>query len=263
MDTIIHGLHSFVEALLRPLDALVPWVSLAIIAVPTAVLVLVIVRRTSPQRRVARARAQMAAAIFEMRLYLDHPRQLLRAQARLVLWSVAYVLYLVPSLLVMAGPLGLLYLHLEIRHGVAPFSAPETTVVRIEVADGVSLRDIALESPPSLAVTARVHAEDERALYARIAIRAPGRYALVVRSGETRVATALEADAEVDVVSPERHAGVAALWALGDEPPLTGAIRSITIPYPERGGGPPWWLTWLGLATVLAMLLRGRFRVAL
>ena len=263
MDTLVHGLHALVEALLRPLDGLVPWVSLAILAVPTAIVILLIVRRTSPQRRIARARAQMAAAIFEMRLYLDHPRQLLRAQARLVGWCVMYVAYLIPSLIVMAGPLGLLYVHLEIRHGLAPFSAPDTAVVRVEVADDVALRDIVVEVPPSLAVTARVHAEDEHALYARIAIRERGHYAIVIRSDDTRVVTPLEAHPDVAVVTRERRAGVSQLWALGTGAPLSGAIRSITIPYPTRTGGPPWWLIWLGFATLLAMMLRGRFRVAL
>src|SRR5690606_20318731 len=56
MDTFIHGIHWLVEALLRPFDGLVPWVSLAIIAIPTAAVILVVVRRTSPQKLVGTAR---------------------------------------------------------------------------------------------------------------------------------------------------------------------------------------------------------------
>ncbi len=264
MDTLIHGIHWFVEALLRPLDGLVPWVSLAIIAAPTAAVILVVVRRTSPQKLVGTARARMGASIFEMRLYLDHPLQLLAAQGRLIVWSIIYVGCLLPSLLVMAAPLGLFYVHLEIRHGVAPMPAPGTTVARIEVAEGVVLRDIGIDAPAPLAVTARVYAEDEHAVYARIAIAAPGRHAFTVRAGSERVETSVNADPDTDVVSPERRAGISQLWAISAEPPLDGeAIRSITIQYPERTASVPWWLYWLGVATVLAMLLRRRFGVAL
>ena len=62
--------------------------------------------------RIRHARAQMASAIFEMRLYLDHPVQLLRAQGRLVGWSVLYVAFLLPSMVVLAVPLGLLFVPL-------------------------------------------------------------------------------------------------------------------------------------------------------
>lgn len=263
MGTISHGIHWLVEALLAPLDGLVPWVSLAILAVPTAVIILLVVRSTSPQKRVERARSQMGAAIFEMRLYLDHPLRLLRAQARLAGWSVLYVAYLLPSLVVMAGPLGLVYLHLELRHGLAPLAAPSTAVVRIEVAEGVALRDVAIETASPLSVTARVRAEDEHALYARFAVDAPGTHAFTVRANGTRVDSRIEADPDADVVSPERSAGLSHLWALGAEPPLEGPVRSISIPYPERTATVPWWLYWLGIATVLAMLLRRRFGVAL
>lgn len=264
MDDLIHGIRWFVEALLRPLDGLVPWVSLALLAVPTAAIMLVVVRWTSPQRVVTRARSQMAAAIFEMRIYLDRPSQLLRAQGRLVVWSALYVAALLPSLLVMAGPLGLLYLHLEIRHGIAPAPAPSLAVARIEVAGAVALRDVAIDASGRVAVAARVHAEDEHALYARFAIAEPGTHHVVVRAGGTRTTATIEADPDADVVSPERRSGIAALWALGAEPPLDGAaLRSISIRYPERTAGMPWWLSWLGPATVFALVLRRRFGVAL
>jgi hypothetical protein len=263
IDALVHGIHWLIEALLRPLDGLVPWVSLAIIAMPTAVLILVVVRRTSPQKLIARSRSQMAASIFEMRLYLDHPLQLLRAQARLVGWSVLYVACLIPSLVVMAAPLALLSVHLEIRHGLAPLAAPQSTVVRIEVANGISVRDVAIDVDDSLAVTARVHVDDERALYARIAITQPGSHRFIVHAGETRTEATLEADPDSAVVSAERRAGLSQLWAFGAEPPLDGAVRSISIPYPERSSAVPWWLYWLGAATVFALLLRRRFGVAL
>ncbi|MGE0869145.1 MAG: hypothetical protein AB7P03_11290 [Kofleriaceae bacterium] len=255
-----------IELLVGPFDGLAPWASLALLAALTAVVMLVVVRRTSPQRTIRNARAQMAGAMFEMRLFLDQPRQLLAAQARLVGWTLVYVLCLVPSALVLAAPLGLLYLHLELRHGLGPLSAPSIVVVKIEAEQGVSPRDVELSGSPGARVTARVHAEDEHAVYARIAIERNGRFPLQVRAGSSATTVELDADADADVVSAEHRRGISQLWALGIEPPITASgIRAITIPYPERASpvGVPWWLYWLGLSTALAMALRRRFGVAL
>ena len=250
-----------VEGFLGALDDLAPWASLAIVAAITALVMLVVVRWTSPQRTLERARARMAAAIFEMRIYLDHPRRLLAAQAGLVKWTAIYLACLLPPAICLAAPLGLLYLHLEIRHEHAPFAAPATAVVRIEL-DG-DLRALSIE--PTTAVTARVDAEDEHAVYVRVPVSHPRGHRLKIRAGATEVPLVIAADADAAVVSPERRRGVAQLWTPGAEPPLTGALRRISIPYPERSStlALPWWLYWLGGASAIAMLLRRRFGVVL
>lgn len=265
MEALIHALRWAIEQVLRPLDALVPAVSLAVIALVTAVLMLLVIRRTSPQRLIEKSRAQITASIYEMRLYLDHPSRLFAAQGRMLGWSVIYMLCLLPAMLVLTLPLGLLLLHLEPRHGLAPLEAPSTVIVRIEV-DGVSPREIAVEPTGALELTAPlVRAEDEGAVYARVAIRKPGTHRLVVRAGDETVTKQLVADPDASVVAPERSSGFGYLWSLGAEAPAEGAIRSIAVPHPDRDLAlpMPWWLYWLLLATVFALLLRRRFDVAL
>lgn len=266
MAHVVHAIGWCVEALLRPLDALAPWLSLAAVGALTAVVMLVVIRRTTPQRRIRHARAQMASAVFEMRLYLDHPIQLLRAQGRLIAWSFAYVAFLLPSMLLLAAPLGVLYLHLDIRHGLAPLEPSDEAVVRVEVAPGVSPREVELETDAGLDVGARVHAPDEHALYARVRVRRPGTHELVVRAADASARASIVADLDADIVSPERRHGLSQLWALGASAPIEDdAIRTIAVPYPDRPSPVwmPWWLYWLGVATAFALLLRHRFGVAL
>lgn len=264
MGAITDGLGWSIEAVLRPLDRLPPAASLAVVAAITAVIMLAVIRRTSPQRAISRARAQMAAALLETRLYLDHPARMLAAQARLVGWTAAYLACLVPSLVLLAIPLGLLYLHLDARHGLAPLAAPGTAVVRIALDRGAAVRDVAIQPDGGVAVTARVRADDEHAVYARLAIRTPGAHALVIRAGGTAARKQVSADPDARVVSPERRRGIARLWTVGVEPALgSGPIRAITIQHPARADHLPvrWWLYWLGLATVIALALRRRFGV--
>jgi hypothetical protein len=267
MDFVIDVARGLVELIVSPLDVFVPAVSLAIVAMGTAVVVLVATRWTSPQHTVGRARARMSAAIYEMRLYLDHPLALLRAQARLVGWIAVYFACLVPTAIALSAPIGLLYLHLEVRHGLAPLAAPSTAVVRIGLGPGTSPGAVAVEDGDGLAVTAPlVRAADEAAVYARVAIRRPGTHELVVRVGDATVTKRLVADPDAPAVAPERDSGVARFWSLGDESaPPSPAIRSIAVRHDERAGELPvrWWLYWIGLATIAVLLLRRRFDVEL
>lgn len=262
----MHTIRRALDAALSTLDGLSPWVSLAVVATITAVVMLIVVRRTSPQRLIGHARAQMAAALLEMRLYLDHPLRMLGAQGRMLGWTVVYLACLIPSAIVLAAPLGLLYLHLEPRHGLAAFAAPATVVMRIELGAGVATRDVSIEPSAALIVTAQVRANDERAVYARIAIRWPGTHHVVVRAAGATATKEISADPNASAVAPELRGGLSQLWGLGVEPPPpTDAIRSISLQHAERTGElpVPWWLYWLGLATAVAMALRRRFDVVL
>lgn len=255
---------------LQPLDALPRHLSLAVVAALTAWLMLVVVGHVSPQRLVRRARDRMAAAIYEMRLFLDAPGRVLAAQGRLLAWTAVYLAALAPAALVLAPPLGLLYLHLEPRHGLAPIEAPATLVARIALAPDADGRAVRVDCDDGLELTAPLlHAEDEQALYARLAVRGPGTHLLRVRAGDSSVAKRIVADPRAAVVSPERRGGLAHLWSLGSEPPPgPGSIRAVAIPHPERrqswlGLAIPWWLYWLGVATLLSLLLARRRGVAL
>jgi hypothetical protein len=244
--------------------------SLALVAAITAWIMLAVVRRASPQRLVQRARDRMAAAIYEMRLFLDAPGRVLAAQGRLLAWIAVYLASLVPAALLLTPPLGLLYLHLEPRHGLAPLAAPATLVARIDLAPGIDGRAVTVSADDGLAITAPIlYAEDQQALHVRLAVRRPGTHRIDVRAGESSVSKRIVADPRAAVVLPERTRGLAYLWSLGSEPPPgTDSIRAVSIPHPERpqswlGLAIPWWLYWLGLATLLALLLARRRGVAL
>jgi hypothetical protein len=252
-----------------PLDHLPPELALAIVGVATGLLVLVLVRWFSPQRFVALARARMAACIYEMRLFLDSPRRVLAAQCRLVAWSVLYLVSLLPPLLISAPLLVLMYSGMEVRYGLAPVAVDRALVVRYGLADGVDGRTFEIHADGPLEITAPVlHAPDESALYVRVRVRAPGRHRLVAILGSERWEKRVDAADAPSGVSTARRSGIAAWWALGDEPSLDGDVRSIELVHPPRhqswfGTTLPWWIHWLGVATVVAFGLRRRLGVEL
>jgi hypothetical protein len=270
LEAVIHALRWSIELLVRALDWLPALMSLGLVSGLTAVVMLLVVRVASPQKLVARARDRMSACIYEMRLFLDAPGRVLRAQGRLLGWTAVYMAGLMPAAAAATPVLGLLYLHLETRHGLAPLPAPSTAVLRIELADGAEKLPVSVRPVGAVKVTAPlVRAQDEAAVYARLAIGAPGRHRVTVTAGGETVDKRLDADPDATRVSPERRAGLGHLVSLGDESPPEGrVIRAVSVQHPERsqswlGLAVPWWLTWLVAATAVALFLRRRFGVAL
>ena len=265
MDTILHGLRSAFEYGLAPFDALPPFWGLTLISLFSGVGMLWVVGRTTPQRRIEVARARMASAIYELRLFLDSPRRIFAAQKRLLLWSFAYVGYMLPAFLLLSLPLGVLFLQLEARHGQAPLPLNTPIVVKIALdPDRAAGDDLAIEAPAGVRVTAPVlRVPDEHLAYVRVAITEPGTHALTVRAGGTEVSKRLSAAPDAVQVAPERTRGAGLLWSYGNEPPLPRAagIASISVPHPAMpdtylGLPMPWWLYWLIVATVAALALR-------
>jgi hypothetical protein len=272
MDTLIHGLRTAIEHGLAPFDALPAFWALTLISLVSGAFMLWVVGKTTPQRRVEIARARMASAIYEMRLFLDSPGRILRSQARMLGWSFAYIGYMLPAFLILTVPLGPLFLHMHARYGQAalPTGVPIAITVRMEPG-----RDLAQIAPGELPAGVRVTAPplrvlDEDRVYLRAVIDTPGTYALPVRVGGAIVAKRLVADPAAQEMNAERCRGLCLLESLGDEAPLPGelGVASIAVEHPDADAswlplGMPWWAYWLLLATVAALALRRPMNVTL
>ena len=99
--------------LLWPLLGLPPLVSLLIVSLATAVVMLPVIARTSNQARIAATKRRIHAALFEIRLFNDDPRAVLRSLGDALTANAVYFgLSLVP-LLWMGVPLALVIAHLQ------------------------------------------------------------------------------------------------------------------------------------------------------
>lgn len=268
MGWIAHGLRSIVEFLVTPFDYLGDTLGLTLLGVLTGAAMLWVVGKTTSQKRLEVVRRKMASAIYEMRLYLDSPGRIFRAQGRLVGGSFVYVALLMPSLLVLSLPLGGLYLHLETRHGLSPLPVDQPLVVAVQLApeiDGYSVE--AVDLPDGLAVTAPVLVSPAEArAYVRVRIQRPGDYELAIQVAGKRVVKRLSTTRAL----PVRASGLSAFWELGSERPIPSdtGVESISVAHPARaqswfGFDIPWWLYWMLVATIAALAMRRQFGVVL
>ncbi len=251
---MIGSVRGLFELLLFPVDGLPEGVALAIVSVVTGVLALYVVKWTTDQARLAQARDQLASALLEVRLFLDSPRRVWKAQGRVVAWTARYMVRATPALLVMIVPFTLLFLHLYVRHELAPLPVGEDVLVKLEG----DIDDLALTTPPGVEQTAPLFRGVASAWYARVRPTTPGRHTLRFEVGGG-VETKLLVVGDGRVVSPETRAGLAGLWALTGERARPSLVRRISVEHPAARRswlGMPWWLVWLLASTAAALGLR-------
>lgn len=257
--------HTVTEWLMIPLDLLPELVALLIVTVLTGGVALWVVKLTTNQKALVRARQRMAAAIYEMRLYLDEPLRVARAQIRLVVWSFLYTAQTLPGLLVLTVPLGLVYLHLELRHGYAPARVGDRVTLAVQLTDPASAAVATIDLDEGIQLDlGPIVAEREGRLYYRLKVVADGRHVARVKVGEETFEKTIAAT-EDGPVSVERTAGLANAWAPSSEAALDpdGLVQRIWVNHGPREDawlGVPWWAIWLFGSAIAALFLRRPLR---
>jgi uncharacterized membrane protein (DUF106 family) len=263
----VAALNAFVvrvaDLLLAPLSALPPWAGVTLAALATALGVLAVVRLTSDQKRLAAVKRQIQADLFEMRLFNDDLRALLRAQAAVLRHNATYLRLSFVPLLCTAVPLALAIAQLQAYYGYGELPAGVPTHVTATLAD------------PAAAADARLSGDGVRVDGGSMYF--PSRHEVVWRVVPAADVAMLRLDVhgatyEKSLVtgpglrrrSPVRPS--ANVWDQllePSEPPLPGdsAVSEIRVPYPETTidvlGVSAHWLVWyLVTSFVFVLALR-------
>ena len=248
-----------------------PVLGLLVIALGTAVVMLLVIRKTSNQTRIQAEKRAMRACVFEIRLFNEDLRAMLRAVGELLRRNVTYLgLSLVPMLW-MAIPLTLLVSHLQSYYGYEGLAPGSAAVVTVRMKDDGALTPV-LTAPAGLEVQTPVVWMPLRHEAAwRIAAIQPGVFELTVRAGNevltkaVRVSDALAARAPVrasaNLLDQLRYPAESSL-------PSESTVRQIAISYPTRmltvlGFRLHWTVLFASAVLVCMLALRRRFGVVL
>jgi hypothetical protein len=251
-----------IAALLRPFESWPPIAGLTVVSLIVAAGLLVAFKLTSNQRALASAKRSIRAGLFELRLFQDDPRLMLRASAGLLRQQAVYLRHAFVPLLWVSIPLSLLLAQLQAYYGYEGLRPGQSAIVSVRVgADAAaaqtdrrggdpSLPLLVLEAPPGLRVeTPCVWVPSLREAAWRIAADREGDYDLRVTwngaspEASTNASTSASLTKRVRVTSrvvafaPVRPAaGVWSEWRYPAEPPLPagGPIEAIAVAYPER-----------------------------
>jgi hypothetical protein len=269
---LIRPLSFVFDLVMAPLAVLPAALGLAVLALATAVGLLWVFCRTLDAGRVELAKRRMQAAIFEMRLFEDDLREVVRAARQVLRHNGAYVRAWLVPVLVASLPLMLLMAQIDGYYGRTGIMPSESTLVLAELDPiGNSERPLVLlDAPAGLRLeTSPVWFPAAGQMVWRISPRTEGEFELVLRAGRDVVTKAVRASDEVARRSPRRaRDDFYDALRYPSEPPLPGdsPIAALSVEYPERqisflGWQTHWLVPYVGFLVVFAFALRRRFGV--
>jgi hypothetical protein len=247
-----------------------PWVGLTLVSVVTGALLILIFRYTSSQRRIRAVKDRIFSHLFEVMLYRDDMRVVLRAQRRLALDNLKYLgLALVP-LAFMLVPVGLLLSQLDLRYGHRPLRAGESIIVQVKLDHDVDPDTMSLTAPSGVVVeTVPLRISSLNEVDWRVRATGTANQPLQINIGQDVITKDIVAGKIAPKVSLARvdndpwqqflHPG---------EPTLSSSkVNSITLTYPAAEltffGYPVHWIwPWLIISMLVGYALKGPLRVA-
>jgi uncharacterized membrane protein (DUF106 family) len=261
-----------------PFRGLPPIVGVLVWSVPTAVFALWIFKKFSNQDQIAEVKRRIQAGLFEIRLFNDDLRAILRAQGEILKHVLHYQWLAIKPMIWILPPLVLVMVHLHMFYGFRPLQPGEDVLVTAVVRGDTSPTppDLELELPEGLAFRSEsVWSPGVSEMTWRIAAFQDGDYDLVLRLGGEEVTKSVTVGGGVTRLSPERPDGsfLAQLEYPSEAPvPADGPFGTITVAYPEAVFEVLWWdwqwafawMVWFFIATmVVALALKGPMGVEL
>lgn len=277
------------DLLLLPFRQLPPIVGLVVVSLATAVVMLLVFKKTSNQTKLAAVKRQIHAAIFEIRLFNDDLRAIFRAQGEILRHNLTYLRLSIVPMLWMIVPLLLVVAQLQFHYGYSGLAVGRPVLLKAQVREGVtptgsvspdavhaSLSNgqppVTLGAPGEIEVqTPAVWFPATREVIWRIAPRAAGQFELQLRAGRETFTKSVQVSDQVVRRSPVRlDPSFLNQLLYPAEAPLSGdaAVTSISLGYPERDIPLPgfelhWLIVYFALSMIFAFALRKRFNVTL
>ena len=264
-------LNSVFDLFLRPLQPLGIVSSLAAVSLGTAVAILLVVRAVSDQQALAAVKRQIRADLFEIRLFSDDLRAMLRAEIDILRHNATYFrLSLVPMVWILV-PAALAAAQLQSYYGYSGVEAGRPVLVTVQFKPG-SQPSPELEAPGAIRIeTPAIFLPALNQVVWRIVATVPGDYEMRVRIADAAYAKTLHVSGGLARHSPVRLAPrlLDEVTYPSEEPLPEGApISMIRVDYPQPGiqvfgRRIHWTVIYITLSMVFAVLLRRPLRVTI
>jgi uncharacterized membrane protein (DUF106 family) len=277
MSYVNAALRPLFDLLLAPFAGVPPIVSLLLVSLLTSIGMLVVFKRTSNQAALSDVKRRIHAGLFEIRLFNDDLRAILRAQSEILRTNLTYLkLSLVPMVWILP-PLVLVIAQLQFHYGYEGLRPGDTTLLEVDLkpeAVSAGVRPVAaLELPDGLRADGQeVWIPAESQLVWRLAVEKDGDYEIAVAvDGADAITKSVRVTDRTVRLSPVRvDPGFLSQLIYPAEPPLPGdgPIQAIHVAYPDRavsvlGFGLHWMIPFFVLSIAFAFALRGWMKVTI
>ena len=274
MSVLNTALRLAFDLLLAPFAGLPPIVSLVLVCLLVSVLMLVVFKKTSNQAALAVVKRKIHAGLFEIRLFNDDLRAILRAQNEILRHNLTYLRLSLWPMLFLLPPLVLVIAQLQFHYGYEGLRPGQRALLEVDLApEAAGARPrVALDVPAGLrAETEAVWVKAESQLVWRLVAERDGDYEVGLQiDGAPRVTKTVRVTPRTVRLSPERaSSGFLSQLLYPAEPPLPpGPVRAVRLSYPGRevevlGYGMHWMIPFFALSIAFAFALRGVFKVTI
>jgi hypothetical protein len=275
MSAVNAALRPVFDLLLAPFAGGPPIVSLVLVSLLVSVLMLVVFKRTSNQAALAAVKRQIHAGLFEIRLFNDDLRAILRAQGEILRHNLTYLRLSLWPMVFLLPPLVLVIAQLQFHYGYEGLRPGQKALLQVDLAPGAgggARPAAALEVPAGLlAETKAVWIPAESQLFWRLVAEREGDYEIGLDVAGAHVTKTVRVTPRTVRLSPVRvDSGFLSQLLYPAEPPLPAGspVRAVHLSYPGRevsvlGYGMHWMIPFFVLSIAFAFALRGVFKVTI
>ncbi len=269
------------EFLLSPFSELPAIVGLAVVSLITSIGMLLVFKKTSNQDAIAAVKRRIHANLFEIRLFNDDLRAILRSQTEILRHNLTYLRLSAVPMLWTLPPLILIIAQLQFHYGYRGLDAGAPVLLKVELQDTGNNASWEEAPRPELTLTAPsgILVETPGGLWIpslqemdwRISIsgQEPGDFTVDVMLEGQAYSKAVRVSNDVVLRSPSRLAKGflnQLLYPAEDPLPAGSPIKSISVTYPDEevsvfGFSLHWMIIYFVLAIAFAFALRNKFKV--
>lgn len=273
MSIVNSVLRTVFDLLLMPFRDMPWWVGLTLVSLVASVAMLWVFKRTSNQPALEKVKREIHACLFEIRLFNDDLRAILRSQLGILRHNLTYFKLSMAPMLWMILPFVLVVAQLQFHYGYQPLNPGKQALVKVELTEDAGdfsqiKPPLSLQSSEGFKVeTAGVWIPSKREMTWRVVALAVGRHDLTVKFGDQAFAKSALVGGGIVRRSPllvQKNFLRELIYPAERPLPKSGPIRTISLQYPpdpEIMGMPGWMTIFLLLSVVFAFALRKRMGV--
>ena len=267
MSFINTPLRMLFDGLLYPFRDLAPIWGLLPVSLMVSIGMLLIFKATSNQDALDRVKRGIHAGLFEIRLWNDDIRAIMRAQFDILGKNLSYLRYSLVPMVWIIPPLFLVVAQLQFHYGYEGLVPGESALLEVQLAEsavGAPKPSVDLQLPAGLvAETPAVWSPSTGDLTWRIAAQQEGSYEIGVTIDGVQYAKTAEVMRDIRRRSPLKVRGWfdELVFPAESALPKGGAVESISLSYPDRevsflGWKTHWLVHFFILTIIFAFLLR-------
>ncbi len=258
------------DLLLAPFAKLPPFWGILFLSLLTSLFVLVVYRAVSSPRKVKETKNQIKANILAIRLYRDFWRTIVSSFFKSVYYTGKYFLLNLGPLLLVLPLLFLLFVQMDVRYGMRPFSPGESIQVKARFSGDIGAVAAAIaDSPHYRPLMNPVYVTMLREVDWKLRAGEAGSTSIAITVDGVTVGKSLVIGKGLSALSNKKLAASSLehfIYPAEKLLPPRSPLKSVSIQYPPRsisflGLKTHWLVYYLILTFAIALGLKNRFGV--